>query len=109
MDHQPRRCSQEFIDEPPEDNHSGSRLVLMLLMIPLAIFAGWMAYSVARQLGMALLDPLPAQRLSLVAGGLAMLAVILIFLRWQTALSPRAQAEAPEEIDEMDEDADEDD
>lgn len=110
MAHEPRRCSQEFDDQPPEDNHSGSRLVLLLLLIPLATFAGWMAYSVARELGRALVDPVSAQRVSYVAAGLAILAVIGMILRWQSALSPRVQAESEEEIDEMDEhDADDDD
>ncbi len=109
MDHDPRRCSQEFADDPPEDNHSGSRLVLLLLLIPLAVFGGWVAYSVAREIGLALLDPISAQRISYVAGGLGMLAVVLAILRWQSALSPRAQAEAEEEIDEMDEHNDGDD
>jgi hypothetical protein len=103
MDHQPRHCRAEYADDPPEDNHSGSRLVLLLLLIPLAVFAGWVAYSVARELGLALLDPISAQRISYVAGGVAMLGVVLAIVRWQAALSPRAQAEADEEIDEMDE------
>jgi hypothetical protein len=109
MDHEPRHCSRESAEDLPYDNHSGSRLVLLLLLIPLAAFGGWTAYSVAREIGMALLDPVSAQRISYVAGGAAMLAVVLAILRWQTALSPRAQAEADEEIDEMDEHDDDDD
>lgn len=103
MDHPQRRCSQEFDDDPPQDNHSGSRLVLLILLIPLTALAGWVGYSVARELGRALLDPVSAQRLSYVAAGLAILTVTWMILRWQSALSPRAQAEAEEEIDEMDE------
>jgi hypothetical protein len=108
MDHEPRRCSQESAEHLPADNHSGSRLVLLLLLIPLAVFVGWIAYSVARELGRELLDPITAQRMAYVAGGVGMLAVVLIILRWQTALSPRSQAAADEEIDEMDDEHDTD-
>lgn len=108
MDHEPRRCSQEFAEDLPVDNHSGSRLVLLLLMIPLSVFGGWMGYSVARQMGRTLLDPITAQRVAYVVGGVAMLLVVLVIVRWQTALSPRAQAAADEEIDAMDDEDDAD-
>lgn len=108
MDHEPRRCSQEFAEDLPADNHSGSRLVLLLLMIPLSVFGGWIGYSVAREMGRTLLDPTTAQRLAYVVGGVAILLVVLVIVRWQTALSPRAQAAAEDEIDEMDDDHDAD-
>ena len=108
MDHEPRRCSQDFAEDLPADNHSGSRLVLLLLLLPLSVFGGWIAYSVVRELGRTVLDPTIAQRLAYVVGGVAMLAVVLVIIRWQTALSPRAQATADEEIGEMDEDDDDD-
>ena len=108
MDHEPRRCSREFAEDLPHDNHSGSRLVLLLLMIPLSVFGGWIGYSVAREMGRTLLDPTTAQRVAYVVGGVVMLAVVLVILRWQTALSHRAQAEADEEIDEMDDTDDSD-
>jgi hypothetical protein len=105
MDHEPRGCSQEDWDSAdlPQDNHSGSRLVLLLMLLPLAVFAGWIGYSVVRELARTLLDPIMAQRLSYVAGGLAMLGMTMIILRWQSALSPRAQAQADDLIDDMDE------
>lgn len=108
MDHEPRRCSRDFAEDQPYDNHSGSRLVLVLLMIPLSILGGWIGYTVARELGRAWLDHNTAQRVAYVAGGAAALAVVLVMLRWQSALSPRAQAEADEEIDEMDDELDDD-
>src|SRR4051794_702362 len=106
MRHEPRQCSQQDADDPPEDNHSGSRLVLLLMIVPLSVFAGWIGYSVVRELGRERADPVTAQRLAFVAGGLAMLAMTLAILKWQSALSPRAQATAEEEIDEMDESED---
>jgi hypothetical protein len=102
MDHEPRRCSQEDAEDLPADNHSGSRLVLLLLMIPLSVFGGWIGYSIAREMGRTLLDPITAQRLAYVIGGVAILLVVLVVVRWQTALSPRAQAEADDQIDAMD-------
>ena len=41
---------------------TGSRLVLLLLLIPLTVFGGWVGYSVARELARALVDPVTAQR-----------------------------------------------
>ena len=102
MRHEPRRCSQDEPDdeEPFVDNHSGSRLVLLLLMIPLTVLAGWAGYSVVRQIAMAAQLAI-AGRLAYVGAGVAMLAVIIVFLRWQYALSPRVQSEAEETIDDM--------
>src|SRR5688572_14507329 len=102
MKHEPRQCSQDELDDKPYDNHSGTRLVLLLMLVPLSVFAGWMGYSVVREIARTLLDYTTALRLSYVGGGLAMLAVVLAIVRWQSALSPRAQAAAEEEIDEMD-------
>ena len=103
MEHDPRRCSQDDRDYEEQfvDGHSGTRLVLVLLMIPLSVFAGWAAYSVARELGRALFDPIMAARLSYVAAGLGMSAVVLLFLRWQYALSPRVQSNRDQPIDDM--------
>jgi len=70
-------------------------------MIPLSVFVGWAAYNVVRELGRALLDPITAGRLSYVAGGLGMLVVVLVFLRWQYALSPRVQHDRDQPIDDM--------
>jgi hypothetical protein len=103
MEHEPRRCRQDDRDYEEQfvDGHSGSRLVIVLLMIPLSVFAGWAAYRVARELGRALLDPVTAGRLSYVAGGLGIAVVVLLFLRWQYALSPRVQSHIEQPIDDM--------
>lgn len=103
MEHEPRHCSQADRDYEEQfvDGHSGSRLVLVLLTIPLSVFFGWGAYRVARELGLALFDPVTAGRLSYVAGGLGMLVVVLVFLRWQYALSPRVQSHIDQPIDDM--------
>jgi hypothetical protein len=106
MEHRPRHCRQDDLDDPVCDNHSGTRLVLLSALIPLAALAGWVAYTVARELGRTLVDPVVAQRFSYVAAGVAMLAVSLAVLRWQAAFSLQAQQQAEEEIDEMDEDSD---
>jgi hypothetical protein len=88
----------------PYDNHSGSRLLLLVLLVPLAIVAGLAGWKVTRELTVDLLGYVSAQRAAYVAGALAAGATILALLRFQWALSPQAQSTASEEIDEMEED-----
>jgi hypothetical protein len=108
-DHAPRHCSrQDQDDEPFVDNHSGTRLLLVLLMLPLAVFAGWGGYRIGWQIATAL-ESAVAGRIGYAVGGAAMLAVVFVFLRWQYALSPRVQSHAREFIDDMSEEPADDD
>jgi hypothetical protein len=93
-------------DFPHEDNHSGSRLVLLLFLLPLTVAAGWTGWTVAQKLAVLPLGHEAAQRAGYVGAGLAMLATIMIILRWQQLLSPKAQSFSEEPMDEMSEDDD---
>ncbi len=102
-----------FDDDPPAsledderfDNHSGSRLVLLLLMLPVSACCGWAGLVVGRELFSGLGHDI-SQRAGYVSGGVTLLAVVLMFLRWQWSLSPRVQQQSDDEIDEMSEDDD---
>jgi len=93
-------------ESEPVDQHSGSRLVLLLFLIPLTAIAGIVAWSIVRQIAVEPLGYVAAQRAGYVAAGVAMAVTVLAILRWQSALSPKAQSLAEEPIDEMSEDDD---
>jgi hypothetical protein len=90
------------------DNHSGTRLVLLLFLVPLTVFAGWIAWRVVVDLAMGPLGHQQAMRAGYVGSGLAMAGTIYLILRMQYAFSRRSQAETDETIDDMRDDEEDD-
>ncbi len=88
-------------DSELEDNHSGTRLVLFLFLIPLSVLCGWAALVVCREL-FAGLGHVAAQRAGYAGGAITLFAVVMVMLRWQSAFSFREQARYEGEIDAMD-------
>jgi uncharacterized membrane protein len=103
MNHYPYSESPDD-DEAPIDKHSGSRLVLLLFLLPLTVVAGWVGWTVTHRIASFLLGYESAQRAGYVGSALAMGAMIVLILRWQQLLSPKAQSFSEDPIDTMSED-----
>jgi hypothetical protein len=86
------------------DNHSGTRLVLLLFLLPLTVFAGWVAWRVVTTLTELPLGHEGSRRAGMVGAGLAIAAVAIALLRFQEWFTPKAQSFSEEPIDAMSED-----
>ena len=73
--------------EPPEDPHSGTRLVLLLFALPLAYGAGWLAFTVVSGISAGFVEWGSSQRAGYIGGAMAMSGVGYIFFRIISNLS----------------------
>jgi hypothetical protein len=70
-------------EETLVDNHSGTRLVLALFLVPLPLICGWIAWSVSREIGSKLVSFEAANRVAYVLGGAAAVATVIVLLQWR--------------------------
>lgn len=90
-------------DEPLDDPHSGTRLVMVLFAVPLCLFVGWLAMNVVREITIPLLEYPSSLRASYAAGAVA---VILLGIKCYSVISSFTQSTP---IDELPDDFPEDD